>query len=346
MKEEKNEFKIENRHIRSLVCIMFFPRIVHFLIRSNDYELSNEDKNFIKWYIKYWFIILIIILFAIVFWVLSVMTNLLPSIFSLISKILTFIWIAMIITWIFMIFSEKSILQWKTQIKYKKIESWNIDLIFYYIPIYNIYLWYSNPNMSQYWWIKESIIFWYLWAIIVLLTQSIWLWFLLLIFLFIRIVSVIWWIDFIHDKYKEKADKFFEKNPEEIFAYIKWPIIFLYNKLISWWKYTVKWIIEEIEQNKKEYSNIKNIEYTTNKAILIQQKEIVWEYILLIIFLYFIFNNLLLFIQTNIYWNILILAFIFIIWRFIVSLYIKKLPFIPVSHEIILIIKRLINFLK
>ncbi|UFX83083.1 hypothetical protein [Candidatus Absconditicoccus praedator] len=342
----KKDFQIQNKHILSLACIMFFPRVVYFMIKSEDYELTQEDKNFIKGYIKFGFIILSTIALAVIIGIVSLTSNILPTFMSTISNLLAIFGVILIILGVFMIFSEKTVLQGDINLKYKKITPGNIDIAFYYIPIYNIYLWYNEPKINQYRWIKESILFRHLWALIVLITFNISIAFLLLIIGIVRLVSIIAGIDFIPDKYKEKADKIFDKNPEEVYGYIKGPIVFIVEKVKSGGKYSINSIDEYIQQSKNEYSNLKNIEYTTNKSAISDQKEIFIEYAILGIILFLLSNSIFSFIQLSIYGNIIIIAFLIILFRYIISLYLQKLPYIPIIHEVVIIGKKTINFLK
>lgn len=336
---ETKEFEIWNKHKFSRAAIMMLAPFVHILLNSPDFELTEEDKTFVKWYIKFGYLIIwVLALSAIIGAIWYFIDNLvLYRLFNIFSVWISSIWIWLIFVWIFLVHSEKIIFKSGIELWYKHIKSWNSDTILYYIPIYNLILWYQNPAQAKsYWWLKESIIFWTAFSIIWIITSSILILLIMLIFMIFRVVSLIWWIDFISDKYKEKLDKLFDKNPEEIFAYVKAPFQLVFNKIIKKlnYKHSENTLSQFILETKKEYSNLG----TTDDKYLIAEY-VIFLLINIWIFIEYIINI----INFDIMWIISILPWLFIIARYISWLYINKVVYIPVIHEIVTTTKKIIK---
>jgi len=90
------------------------------------------------------------------------------------------------------------------------------EIIFKYLPIYNIYLWYKahnfdKPNRR----IEESILLRTLF-VLVCMSGSVMISSIVLIFIILRIAALMSDIDFINNQIKQHLNKLFLKNPEEI----------------------------------------------------------------------------------------------------------------------------------
>lgn len=331
-----NQPNITNKHIRSLAAVMLFAPFLPFILKSWNYELSDEDKIFIWWYIKYWIIIDLLILASIVLSIINFFNR--NIIVYYIKNIMLILWIIMIIIGIFMIFWDKDIFQEKEKINlwYKKIQSWNMDIIFYYLPVYNFYLWYlDDKDLKSYRWIKESIILLTLWLIIIAISWNIFLNIIVFLLYILRVVSLIWWIDLINDDIKEKLDKLFERNPEEIFGYIKWVVLYVYDKITSKTKSNFM-LSTYINDAKRQYCV--NIDYT-NKLLII-------EYVLLLAWIIYLSRNINIALQFQISWLFYLIPLIIIVWRYLVMLPSKRLPHIPIAYEIVKIWKKIVNLIK
>lgn len=336
---ENKEIEIWNKHKFSRAAIMMLAPFVQLLLNSPDFELTEEEKTFVKWYIKFGYIIIwILVISALIGWVWYFVDNLvLYRLFNIFSIWFSAIWIWLIFIWIFLVHSEKLIFKWWIDIWYKHIKSWNSDTILYYIPIYNLILWYQNPaEAKSYWWLKESIIFWILFTLVWLISWSVLVLLIMLILMIFRVVSLLWWIDFIKDEYKEKLDKLFDKNPEEMFAYIKAPIQLVFNKILKKlnYKHSESALSQFISETKKEYSTLGT---TDDKYLMIEYVLLIW--INVWIFIEYIINI----INFDIMGFITILPWFFIITRYISALYINKVIYIPILHEFAQVIKKVVK---
>ncbi len=338
---ENQEFEVKTKHQLSLVCNFLFPiaPLINLFIDKMWLELNEDEKNFINWYKKLWTINLWLFILNSFIWIIYFMFIRSDFLYRP-WKAITIIIVAIIIIWIWLIFSDKYIFQNNNiNYEYKKISSWNINILLYYIPIYNFHLWYTQEkNIKSYRWIKESILFWTFFSLIWIslwINQNISIMIIMFLLIIFRVVSLLWWIDVIKDQQKEKLDKIFDKNPEEIFWYIKWSIIYLFKKMIS---KNIEWfnssIHDFINNEKKTYSYLNDIQY-----------QIIIEYIIFILlFWWWIwYTNFFVRIKLEIYSFILIIPLFIIIWRYIIAILNKKLPHIPIIHEIVVNIRKIIN---
>ncbi len=343
-KKETNEFKVEDRHLYSIAAILLLAPFVYFIINSKDSDISKNDKEFILWYIKYWLATLSIIIVWTLIYILSFTIWLLPIFFSNIAYLTLVIWIAWILAWIFMVFKEKRVFTKNIDIKYKKINWSTLDIVFNYIPWYNISIWYSNPDIKNYRWSKESFMLWFIWSIVSISTFNIFLSFFLLTLIILRAISLWAWIDVIKDSWKEKLDTLFNKNPEEIFSYIKWLIIFIYKKIkdssLQYEIYT-----KETIKAKKDYQEIINMD-KSYQSFFWENKNILAQYIILSVSILLTLSSIINFMQYNLYWNIILFALLFIIFRYWYLVYSKKLINIPILYEIVLLFAYLIKLIN
>ncbi len=344
MKENK-EFNVQDRHIYSLVSILLLAPLVYFMVNSKDFDITDKDKLFISGYIKYWIIVLLLVVLWWVSSIISFSTNFLPFIFEALSSFAIWAALIMILVGFFLIFQDKFILQGNIDVKYKKINTSTIDIVFCYIPIYNIHLWYSDnleTRLSR--WVKESILLWTFWSALSLITLNPFLSFFIFAIIILRVTSLWAGVDFIPDKRKESIDGLFETNPEEIFAYIKWTLLFVAQKI----KNNKIWqsvFYNNIQDWKQEYGYITNIQ-SYDKQNFLQNKNIMIQYILFILLAVFLFQYLLVAMRYSLYWNIFLLALLFLFLRYIYMLYIKKLLKIPLINELVALVSMLLGFLQ
>ena len=339
----EKEFQIKNRHILSLASVMFFAPIVHFLIKKpKEYELTKEDVDFIKGYIKYGFFVIFLFALFLILSIVDLIVNFLPGFVWYITTALLVLCLAFIIGGIFLVFTEKSVFQNDSELKYKKIKSWNVEILFCYIPLYNFYLWYTNPELRDYRWVKESFLFWYLWALLTIAFWSVPISGIILALLILRVISLIGWIDVLPDKYKENLNSLYKINPEEIFGYFKWLIIYLVR---SFKKESIS-LSDCIETSKTNYQYLWGISKKLSKENIFDNKLIYSQYVLLILFLLYYFNIVFQTFQQNIYINFFIFALLLIVARFWIMFYLRKLPLIPVFNELVLWVSNLLTFLK
>lgn len=339
MEENNKEFQINNKHIFSLAAVMLFAPFIPFILKSWDYELSENDKLFINWYVKYWLLLDLILWLAAIVWIINILNNFV-IILNYISQILLIIGLAWIIFWIFYVFSDKPMFLSKSlkEDYFKNIRAWNIDILFYFLPIYNFYLWYfGKQDIKSYWWIKESVIISCFWILLYLITWSFYINILFIFIYIVRIISLIWWIDFVPDHIKEKLDKLFEKNPEEMYWYLKWTAKYFIDKIKSKWHELNNAPQVYITNAKKEFVDV--VDLSWNKIIII-------EYAILTIIavyeLYYLFYELRYMVWAFIYF----IPTMILIWRYVVLLSNKKAVYLPVIHEIVLYSNKVFKFLK
>jgi hypothetical protein len=111
-------------------------------------------------------------------------------------------------------------LQKNLALSYYDIGEKRKGIILKYLPRYNIYIWYKlhsfgAPNR----WIKESIIRWTIFFLL-MLTGDPYVLSIFLVFLILRIATLSAGVDFLALHIKEKINLLFTKNPEEIRGYV------------------------------------------------------------------------------------------------------------------------------
>jgi hypothetical protein len=254
----------------ALAAVMFFAPMVQWLMQEQK-ELDEQQKIFVTSYIKYGYRIIIawIITIVSVIWYYFFPSTILYRLHT-IAIITTISWL---IIWSIGVISDNVIIK-NDATKYNRIKGETYDIVWFFMPIYNIYRRYKEhnfiePNAR----IKESIILWTIWSIITLITQNKILAVIVLILICIRIVTIAWWIDIRSDKI-QKYIKIFNVNPEEIWAYPMASIDFIWQKI-------QKNIIQQSRNDifrtyKKDYSYI--VERNG-----IKQQYIIWIITLLII---------------------------------------------------------------
>ena len=238
-------------------AMMFFAPLIKSNIRTNS-NLSDEDKVFVNWYIKLWYINIILLVIAIVLWVIQF------SIWNLIIQRISIgvlILLALsLIVWTILISLWKNINLNNTLDN----SEWNVDFnkLFYFIPVYNIYLWYKN---HQFEWensmIKCGIFLWSVFILLAVFIRNPYIDTILLVFILFVIVCYISWIKF-WVKWDSFFNKIFFKNPEEIWWYVSGTVFSLFNK---------KWLKDSITEQKKQFEFLFKVD----------NKQIIFEYVLM-----------------------------------------------------------------
>lgn len=311
----------------SLAAALFFSPLVQNMLNTHTRDITDKDKEFIRGYIKFGYITLL-------FWIITIATGVMNYLFALdilsvsytISiSILLFLLVMSIVS----ILSDISLVRWWTTAnKNYTVEGNKKDIIFKYLPIYNIYLWYASHNFaSPNWWIKESLLlrtlFW-----IVSMTGNIFITSTVLILIILRIAALMSDIDFIPISVKQSLNSLFLKNPEELVGYLTGMIVYL-AKLFAhmFTKIPAYTLEEEIQKEKESYSRIIDIQ---------GNGYIIWEYllwILLTIWLVYI-THVDFAVRTYYVW------FALLITRYLTMLMqLKHLPHFPIAREIVLLLK-------
>jgi hypothetical protein len=297
-----------NKTELALSALMFFAPLIQNLMKKN--KLDKSEDTFLKWYIKLWYFNITLLILTIVFQITFYLKG--NIIFQNIGFIISIIlWISLSIWSIYAILNKEIFYNHKQQHLKQNKESL-LDNILYYIPIYNVYVRYNehkfeNPNII----LKESLLLRAIFTIILLIFP--WENTIITIFLLLclRIISIANWI-YWWEKYSNIINKAFKKNPEEIWGYLAWILKTLFN-----WKK----IKENIDNIKQQFEFIPKIDY----------KQILSQYLILIIVLWFLFYLWI----TNHYLNIII-ASILITWRYWIMIIKRQhVPNIPILKEIV-----------
>ncbi len=306
MWEEK---KTNNNKIElSLSAIMFFSPLIQNLLKKNK-NIPQTDKNFIKWFIKIWYLNILLLLLTITLQIIFYMTKIWTT--QLISTILLIVLATSLVIGSIYAISNKAIIKTTNNTQNTDTSQNNFTNLLNYIPLYNIYLRYKNhnfdnPDIT----LKESLLLWSLAAVMFISFQNTTINWVIVSIIWIRAITLANDLNF-WTPIKQRINKLFKKNPEELRWYISWTIITIFNK---------KTITENITTQKNNYELL----FKSNN------KQIIFEYTILDIiavyglYLWYINNK-----------TTLIFAILFIISRYIIMIVKRNhLPHIPVIREI------------
>lgn len=322
---DKENFEIKLKHELSFACIFIFvfAPFINMFIKHNNFELTEDDIDFINSYKIFWTVLTWIAIIAVITWIIYIYYWL--WLFLIVSNILWFILLIWIFYWIFLIFLDKrfTLINFKET---KKIKAWNINIINSYVPIFNISIRYNyDEQRKKNRRLKESYLFrmtlWFLWVIFF---DTNFIAFLLII-IFLRVVFLFSWIDFINDRLKERIYNSFSNNYEELFWYIKWYIKNLTNSVL--------WLSKNINDSVQEYSQLHNLR---NKLALFENLVLI---ILIWLYIYYYSHSII-----NSIYNILnLIPFIILLSKYIIQIYLRRINYIPIIHEILVLIKKIIR---
>lgn len=239
-------------------AIMFFAPLIKRNIKENQ-KLSQDDKIFITWYIKLWYANIALLVLALVFGVIqfrfgNLFLKRISIGFLVILALSLIVWTILAAIW-------KNI-NFHNDIKSLETKA-DFDKIFYFIPIYNIYIWYKR---HQFEWenatIKCGILLLTLFTLSAIFIRNFYVNIIILIFTLFVIVCSVSWIAF-WGKWTNILNKSFLKNPEEIWWYFSGIFFSFFNK---------KWVKENIEEQKKQFEFLFKID----------NKQIILEYVLML----------------------------------------------------------------
>lgn len=299
---------------------MFFAPLVQHLIKTSKIDLSDSDKEFIQSYIQYGYITLI--------WLTTAIAGTIRYFFNdstfiyrlhTIIGIITFI---LLVIGVVCIFNNTQIINASTKasrtIK-ENIKEEKSNIIMTYLPLYNIYTRYkthkfNQPIRRQ----KESLILWSLFIIACYIETNGILAIIIIIFIILRVASLLGWVDIIDTKLQTKLTKLFSVNPEEMRSYIIWSMHYSINNIL----YPHKNIYRQ------QY--IDNYKLTYRQLLPKDSNIIIQEYLIGLLI------SILLIYQRDNYDNrTLYIGGIIIVGRYIITAaYWKHLPYIPIIHEI------------
>ena len=224
METEKNIISSEAK-LSAIAGVMFFAPFVKNRIKSEEY--SEDEINFINWYVQVWFLNLIFLVIVL----LSAITSFFEA-----SRILT--WITTIWSFAIYIISAFSAFACANDLSMRgpnESVNQNIQnkwlLLKAYTPIMNFILRFRQENYNMpYRRLKESILlrtFFIFWTL--LLWNSFGMW--VLIIIAVRVVLLLINIDIVPLSMKKTINSLFSCNPWEIFAYFFAPIVSKLKKM-------------------------------------------------------------------------------------------------------------------
>lgn len=341
---EKN---ITNRHIVSFIALIL-PFLAYTFLNDNNFNLTQEDKKVIKFYIKLWWFFRILLIITATLWIISYFTIwTFWKLFGLVYQFSILVLILFLIVFIFNIFSWKDYNISSLSLDDKNNESQSVNDIIFFIPWYNFYLRYkyllSWSSISLVWYkvslLKESVFWWFL---IMILGNNI-LSLLLLLVLIIRVVLLLFWIDILSNNIKNKILNFFKTNPEEILSYLVW-IFFLILYYFQGKKIAYSDIVENLKLKYSKTYLIKDLKKDIGKFVCITSQNI----FIFVLIIYSIVQVLR--IIDYLFWlnfGITLLFIFILISRYLILWYQWVLIRIPVLDEICQLIRKLIvKFIK
>ncbi len=328
MVEEAKQTDTNTKTQLSLAAALFFAPLVSYILDRTIRDISQQDKEFIRGYIKFGYITLAL-------WTITLVAGIMnylfvaPRLDALYSLCIIFL-LGLLVLSMICILTDISLLKGSDyHISIYSVEGNKKDLILKYLPIYNIYLWYTahsfeKPNR----WIKESLLVWLI-CIAVCMTGSIWATTMVSILIIIRVASLVSDIDIVATKTKQWLNTLFTKNPEELWGYVTWCIRYVATLFPTLWtrKATPLNLSAVIEQEKQAYSRIIDID-----------TPLIWEYSIWLVgcisIAYFLSIDMTIWTYT--------LGFGLLLARYILmALQWKHLPHLPLAREVVLLCQRI-----
>lgn len=310
--EENNINSTKNNKIElALASLMFFSPLIKSELKKRT-NLTNEDRQFVYWFIKLWYlniaILFITILLEIFYYTITL------SIFNIIGNISLIILSISLIIWSIFAISEKPISKSSIQENWvSTIATKNniLDIILKFIPLYNIYLWYEKHDFE---WndttLKESLILWWCFSFSLLFPLNKFVFIIFLVLILLMLLINIFGLN-VGERYENFINNLFKKNPEETRGSLIWLIIAPFSKA------EVK---ETIETKRQNYSFILKLDH---KQVLLESI-LLWILSLVGIILAIYLKQ-----YSLIIWIILIL------WRYLIMLTKwKHITHIPILKEI------------
>ena len=204
----------------SLASLMFFGPFIKHLLREEGFDLTEQEKWFVKWYMVLGTINLLLAAICIALGISSGFFDYawINVLFLVFSCILLFILVGGSIC----IFANISLNKWSntnlTQSLAQDLQ-WNQNILFHYLPFVNTYLWYNLHDFDgKHTIVKESQIVWMIFWLLCF-TGNLWIIWFTLALIIVRMVSltVVWNL---LPKLAPYTDNLFHKNIEEIWWWI------------------------------------------------------------------------------------------------------------------------------
>ena len=308
MENEKNIISSDAK-LSAIAGLMFFAPFVKN--RLNWDYFSEEEKNFIQWYIQIWYLNLVFLIIVFI----SALTD-----FFRVNWILY--WITTIWSYAIYIISVFSIFACASDLSMRNDNESVVQNIPHkwlvlkaYMPIINFVIRFRQENYNMpYWWLKESILlrtFFIFWTLFLWNSFGMWV----LIIIAVRIILLMLNVDIVPLSMKKAINSKFSCNPWEILAYLFAPIV---SKIRKTDYETV------LQARKQEYQQWQNFWIW----IIIQYILFIGIMFLLYRWISISFDNTILFIAM-LFWIIRVIIF---------CMYKRKLLRIPILSEIVSLI--------
>lgn len=296
--------------LSAMAGMMFFAPFIKNSLNSES-ELTENEKNFILWYVQIWYVNLVFLWILLAVKIAEIRIK--SEIFSRIGNISSLAIYVIIGFSILTCIAEMNMWGKDESIMQNIQNKWN--LLKSFLPIENFVLRFRQKDYNMpYRWLKESV---FLWTNFIIRTLLFWnsagIW--ILIIIFVRVLLLLINIDIIPMSMKKWLNNLFSCNPTEIFAHISAPIISTIKKSD---------LPLTLQTEKQKYA----------------QGQTLWIWIIL---QYLLFFGCLFLLYRNITlsMNEIILFSAFILWIIRISIFYcdkKSLPRIPIISEIVWLI--------
>lgn len=219
MEDQQNTISSQAMLSAAAGMMFFAPFVKHGL--NPDSPFSDEEKNFIMWYVQVWYVNLIFLAIVLITELFNI-----TYIYPVLSWIITIWCFAIYIITVFCVFSCANRLSMrKSDEKIVQDVQNKKGILKAYTPILNFILWFRQENYNMpYWWLKESILLWscfIFWTLLMWSSFGTWM----LIIIIVRVVLLMLNIDITPLSSKKAINWTFLCNPWEIAAYIFAPIV-------------------------------------------------------------------------------------------------------------------------
>ncbi|MFA5748169.1 MAG: hypothetical protein WC872_03615 [Candidatus Absconditabacterales bacterium] len=319
--EEINAKKI-NKIQLSLAALMFFSPLIKYMLNKGNVEINEEEKKFVNGYIKLGYIGIIFLIITITSGISNYLIN--SGLLNLIYWISIIILILLMLIGIICILADVKIFQDDGNL-FKKYEL-NINkknILLFYIPIYNIFLWYKIHNFdkpNRY--LKESILFRGFFVLIALI-GNVFLIDVMLILIIIRIGLLMSGMEFLSVDLENKLNKCFKKNPEELRGYITGSLVFGFKYLVNKFKKSENLNINYFwDKEKEDFSHLYDVKE-------IGKIKIEYGIGIILLIIYFYFGNFDGSVWINyLPWILILSRYLFMLVKW------NHLPNLPIAREI------------
>lgn len=206
--------------LSAVAGLMFFAPFVKRSV-NNDSSLTQDEKDFVMWYIQVGFVNLMFLAIVLI----AALINMF-AVWPYLSWIINIWSIVIFIISIFSIITcANSLSMWKSDEKIVYNIQHKGQILKSYTPILNFFLRFRQNDYSMpYRWLKESILLWTCFIFWTLLFGNyLWLW--ILVIILVRVILLLLNVDIIPLSMKKAVNNSFSCNPWEIFAYIFTPIV-------------------------------------------------------------------------------------------------------------------------